>query len=56
VIPLPYIDCPKTILLFGTFDSKGDEYSYLEKLILRRGHNVLKMDVGVVGLHGALAN
>jgi len=38
---------PKTILLVGTLDTKGDEYFYVRQLIERRGHRVLMMDAGV---------
>ncbi len=38
---------PKTILLIGTLDTKGDEYAYVRGLIERRGHRVLLMDAGV---------
>lgn len=39
----------KTVLLLGTFDTKGEEYAYVEQLILNRGCRVFKVDVGVVG-------
>jgi uncharacterized protein (UPF0261 family) len=40
---------PKTILLIGTFDTKGAEYGYVRDLMVGRGHQVLTMDVGVAG-------
>jgi uncharacterized protein (UPF0261 family) len=40
---------PKTILLVGTFDTKGNEYVYLRELIEARGHRALLMDAGVFG-------
>lgn len=40
---------PKTILLVGTLDTKGDEYAYVRGLIERRGHHCLLMDAGVFG-------
>ncbi len=40
---------PKTILLIGTLDTKGDEYAYVRGLIEQRGHRVLLMDAGVFG-------
>lgn len=38
----------KRILLLGTFDTKGSEFSYVRDLIIRRGHDVLMMDTGVL--------
>lgn len=43
------VNYSKTILLIGTFDSKAEEYTYLEKLIMHRGHKIVKMDIGVIG-------
>jgi uncharacterized protein (UPF0261 family) len=40
---------PKTILLIGTFDTKGAEYAYVRDLILARGHGVLTLNAGVTG-------
>lgn len=37
----------KTILMLGTFDSKGKEFDYLYQELLRRGVAVIAMDVGV---------
>lgn len=37
----------KTILMLGTFDSKGNEFQYLYEELLRRGVAVMTMDVGV---------
>ncbi len=37
-----------TILLIGTFDTKGEEYSFVRDLILAKGHRVLLMDVGIL--------
>lgn len=39
----------KTILLIGTFDTKGAEYAYVRDLIAERGHQVLMLDAGVAG-------
>jgi len=39
----------KTILLIGTLDTKGTEYSYVKDLIAERGHQTLVLDAGVVG-------
>ena len=38
-----------TILLVGTFDTKGVEFAYVGDLIVARGHMVVTVDVGVVG-------
>ena len=40
---------PETILLIGTLDTKGEEYTYVKDLIEERGHQVLMMDAGVLG-------
>lgn len=37
-----------TVLLIGTFDTKGEEYSFVRDLILAKGHRVLLMDVGIL--------
>lgn len=39
----------KTILLIGTFDTKGNEYAYVRDLIVGRGLGVLTMNAGVTG-------
>lgn len=39
----------KTLLLIGTFDSKGEEYAYLKELAINKGLNVITMDFGVMG-------
>jgi uncharacterized protein (UPF0261 family) len=38
-----------TILLIGTFDTKGEEFSFVCELIKDRGHEVLMMDMGILG-------
>jgi uncharacterized protein (UPF0261 family) len=43
-----------TVLLLGTFDTKGDEYAFVRARIIERGHRVLTMDLGV--LAGASAS
>lgn len=40
---------PKTVVLIGTLDSKGEELLYLKKAIAARGHRVLVVDTGVRG-------
>ncbi len=39
----------KTILLIGTYDTKGPELRYLEDCICAQGGNVLSMDISVLG-------
>lgn len=39
----------KTILLIGTLDTKGAEYSYVKDLIIERGHQTLVLDASVIG-------
>jgi len=38
-----------TVLLIGTFDTKGAEYAFVRSCILERGHGVLTMDLGILG-------
>lgn len=38
-----------TILLIGTLDTKGAEYSYVRDLIIQRGHQVILLNAGVTG-------
>ncbi len=40
---------PKTILLIGTFDTKGAEYAYVRDIIAQRGQQTLTMNAGVAG-------
>jgi uncharacterized protein (UPF0261 family) len=40
---------PGTILLVGTFDTKGAELGYVRSLIEARGHSVIALDAGVLG-------
>lgn len=47
---------PKTILLIGTFDTKGAEFAYVRDLIVERGHLVVTIDVGVIGVPGLVAD
>ena len=39
----------KTIALLGAFDTKGTEYKFVRDQIVRRGHEVLLIDIGVLG-------
>jgi uncharacterized protein (UPF0261 family) len=39
-----------TVLLLGTFDTKGEEYGYVRALLLERDCRVLTMDLGILGL------
>lgn len=38
-----------TVLLIGTFDTKGEEYAFVRQAILDRGMHVITMDIGVLG-------
>ncbi len=40
---------PKTILMVGAFDTKGEEHAFLREQILRQGHLVKPMNIGVLG-------
>jgi uncharacterized protein (UPF0261 family) len=40
---------PKTVALIGTFDTKGEEFSYLRARIENAGLRTLMIDVGVLG-------
>lgn len=42
----------RTVLLLGTLDTKGAEYGYVRELIVGRGHDVLVMDLGILGEPG----
>jgi len=39
----------KTVLVVGTFDTKGSEHAFLREQILSQGCHVVTLDVGVVG-------
>ncbi|MDZ4858964.1 MAG: Tm-1-like ATP-binding domain-containing protein [Candidatus Hydrogenedentes bacterium] len=39
----------KTILIMGTFDTKGEEFAFLRQRVLGRGFPVLMMNIGVLG-------
>lgn len=43
---------PKTLLLLGTFDTKGPEFAYARDLILGRGHRAVTINAGVLGEPG----
>jgi len=40
---------PKTIVIIGTLDSKGQEVKYVKDQIEKRGHRTLVVDAGVLG-------
>ena len=40
---------PKSIVIIGTLDTKGDQFGYLKQLIEEQGHRTIVMDVGVLG-------
>jgi uncharacterized protein (UPF0261 family) len=39
----------KTICIIGAFDTKGVDHAFLREEILRRGHQALMVDIGVLG-------
>ena len=39
----------KTIALIGALDTKGEEFAFVQAELLRRGHNTLVINTGVVG-------
>jgi uncharacterized protein (UPF0261 family) len=39
----------RTIVIVATLDTRGDEVEFLKELIENRGHNVITVDVGVLG-------
>jgi uncharacterized protein (UPF0261 family) len=39
----------KRLLLIGSFDTKGEDYAFVGGQIERRGHQVITMDIGVIG-------
>ncbi|MDD9948875.1 MAG: Tm-1-like ATP-binding domain-containing protein, partial [candidate division Zixibacteria bacterium] len=40
---------PKTIVIVGALDTKGDEFAFVKAEIERRGHDTLIIDTGVIG-------
>ncbi len=40
---------PPTVVLLGTFDTKGDEYAYVKALIEADGVRTVTVDVGILG-------
>ncbi len=45
-------DAMKTIAILGTMDTKGAEHGFVAELIRQRGHQVLIIDVGTLGVPG----
>jgi uncharacterized protein (UPF0261 family) len=41
---------PATVVLLGTFDTKGDEYAYVKSLIEQAGVRALTVDAGILGI------
>jgi uncharacterized protein (UPF0261 family) len=50
------IENRRSILVIGTLDTKGDEVGYLQEQIVRRGHEAIVMDVGILGEHALQAD
>ena len=42
----------RCVLLAGTFDTKGEEYAFERSRIMERGHAVVTMDLGIMGVAG----
>jgi uncharacterized protein (UPF0261 family) len=40
---------PKTICIIGAFDTKGEDHAFLREEILKRGHQILTVNIGVLG-------
>ncbi len=40
---------PKTICIIGAFDTKGEDHAFVREEILKRGHQTLMVNVGVLG-------
>ena len=40
---------PKTICIIGAFDTKGEDHAFLREEILKRRHQILTVNVGVLG-------
>ncbi len=40
---------PKTICIIGAFDTKGEDHAFLRDEILKRGHQTLTINIGVLG-------
>tara|TARA_R110002095_G_scaffold133986_2_gene116281 strand:- start:2363 stop:3631 length:1269 start_codon:yes stop_codon:yes gene_type:complete len=43
------LNSPATVLLLGTFDSKGSEFAYLRECLIECELNVITMNVGILG-------
>src|SRR5258708_26463532 len=40
---------PKTICIIGAFDTKGEDHGFLRQELLKLGHQVLTINIGVLG-------
>src|ERR1700724_1388886 len=40
---------PKTICIIGAFDTKGEDHAFLRDEILKRGHQTVTINIGVLG-------
>jgi uncharacterized protein (UPF0261 family) len=40
---------PKTICILGAFDTKGEDHAFLRQEILRRGHQAVTLNIGILG-------
>ncbi|MGA8656503.1 MAG: Tm-1-like ATP-binding domain-containing protein [Chthoniobacterales bacterium] len=40
---------PKTICILGAFDTKGEDHAFLRQEILKRGHQAVTVNIGILG-------
>jgi uncharacterized protein (UPF0261 family) len=40
---------PKTLCIIGAFDTKGEDHAFVREEILKRGHQTLTVNIGVLG-------
>src|SRR5690606_1980097 len=43
------VSMPKTVVIVGALDTKGDEFAYIKELIEKEGLNTIVVDFGVMG-------
>ena len=49
MVSQPVTDTSRTVILLGTFDSKGPEYAYLRQQLIDGGCDVIAVNVGILG-------
>src|ERR1700737_2727941 len=40
---------PKTVCILGAFDTKGEDHAFLREEIIKLGHQVFTVNIGVLG-------